>query len=392
MIRRPPRSTLFPYTTLFRSRIRVENLTYSGLKGLRSVTSSTPATSSGGGGGSNAKKCDVGFELVKGKCVVIENKDTEKVKKLAICVPARGSIDSAFLENYMKLYIEFMKKPNILPIPFFSDAMPIDEARNQITQTATLTGCDYYLWLDSDVFPDSQKMSQMFDYLIVNPDIQAVTGIYYLRAPPYEPVIRKLNDLDIMVPIHDYTMNKPFPIDGMGFGCVIHRRKVMDDIFIETKGKPFQFTPQAGEDLFWCRHALKKGHKIMCYPKNLCGHYGAYVGEWHFLHHQGDRLKEARELANYLENNVVEVYAKMMDGIYNMVREWKKIDTSKPEEILQYHKTVDYRYMLTKSSIDSSIHKKIFPKINQKMNNILDRKSTRLNSSHTDISRMPSSA
>src|SRR3712207_7320239 len=37
MIRRPPRSTLFPYTTLFRSEIDAEKFRYEGVKSVRFV-------------------------------------------------------------------------------------------------------------------------------------------------------------------------------------------------------------------------------------------------------------------------------------------------------------------------------------------------------------------
>src|SRR2546426_8994654 len=39
MIRRPPRSTLFPYTTLFRSRVRLGSVTTSALRTPRSTRS-----------------------------------------------------------------------------------------------------------------------------------------------------------------------------------------------------------------------------------------------------------------------------------------------------------------------------------------------------------------
>lgn len=292
--------------------------------------------------------------------------------KLALCVPARGPIDSGFLSNYMKVFVEFMKLPGVVPIPFFSDAMPVDEARNQITQQAMIARCDYYLWLDADVFPNPINMVRMFDYLLKNEDIQAVSGIYFLRAAPYEPVIRKLNDLDIMAPIGNFDTDKPFPIDGMGFGCVIHRRKVMDEVFVETKGKPFQFTPNAGEDLFWCRKARDKGHKIMCYPQNLCGHYGSYVGEWHFMHYQQDRAKEGRELAKYTGQGLGQVYANMIDGIFQSVREWKKVTPKTNEEITKFHKDSNYLYMLTKSWADSKMQYQILGQVGPSHKKILD--------------------
>src|SRR3712207_8460652 len=43
MIRRPPRSTLFPYTTLFRSRLRVAQLTSNDPEGGDMVASGIPA-------------------------------------------------------------------------------------------------------------------------------------------------------------------------------------------------------------------------------------------------------------------------------------------------------------------------------------------------------------
>src|SRR3712207_7970900 len=61
MIRRPPRSTLFPYTTLFRSRTRFERLSFATLRaGMRNIETTvrrsngtwvaTEVERSGGGG------------------------------------------------------------------------------------------------------------------------------------------------------------------------------------------------------------------------------------------------------------------------------------------------------------------------------------------------------
>src|SRR5256885_3465762 len=51
MIRRPPRSTLFPYTTLFRSEIPVETalhaLELAGREGVRTILNPAPAQGSG---------------------------------------------------------------------------------------------------------------------------------------------------------------------------------------------------------------------------------------------------------------------------------------------------------------------------------------------------------
>src|SRR5258707_6703692 len=73
MIRRPPRSTLFPYTTLFRSRtnMMVTSLTTGGLTNIVNITSVRPSPSypaqftlikyqgSIGGGGYNFGLCPV---------------------------------------------------------------------------------------------------------------------------------------------------------------------------------------------------------------------------------------------------------------------------------------------------------------------------------------------
>src|SRR2546422_4253560 len=51
MIRRPPRSTLFPYTTLFRSPSRPQH----GRPSLRAMTDSSAGSGGGSGGGSSGR-------------------------------------------------------------------------------------------------------------------------------------------------------------------------------------------------------------------------------------------------------------------------------------------------------------------------------------------------
>jgi len=230
----------------------------------------------------------------------------KNVKKVAICVPARGMVESSFLNNYITIFTFFMKQPGIIPLPIFSDKMPVDAARNELAKLAITHKCDYILFMDSDTYIGESSLQVMWD-LLLREDVHAVTGIYYLREQPYTPVLRMNDGNGHMMPIPFYDKEKPFTVDGAGMGAFLMKRSALDAVYVSTKGRPFWFSEDCSEDLNFCKRltALKdaKGNpfSIWCHPHATCGHYGAFVYEWHHLHHAAEQMTELGELFTYIK-------------------------------------------------------------------------------------------
>lgn len=280
------------------------------------------------------------------------------VKRIGLCVPMRGMIDANFMQCYLQIMLYFMKQPGIIPMPFFSEGVPLDKARNDIVRAAVIAQCDYYFWIDADVMMNEAAAATMWE-TIQQPSIDIVSGIYYERAPPFNPVLRKESDFGKMRVIDDYPRDKLFTADGVGFGCVMMKKAPMVAMVNKFKGKVFLFSEECSEDLFFCRRVRELGFKIWVNPSVQCSHGGAPVSAWHYLHYKMDEYADMKELADYTKENPVAVYRKACDGVIQMAHAWKdkfgertKENTPAGAAITQpeldeFYRTCDYRYDLT---------------------------------------------
>lgn len=232
----------------------------------------------------------------------------KQAKIVAICVPARGMIEAGFLNNYVTVLMFFFRQKGCIPLPIFSDGVPLDKARNDLVQAGILAGADYYFFLDSDVYINETNLQIMWDYLHSSPDINMVTGIYFLRDRPYTPVIRMEDENGRMMALPEYEQNKPFEVHGAGMGCFLARKFPIQSVYFATKGRPFQFHTDISEDLFFCKEVRKcldkkgKPFRIMCHPEATCGHYGAFIHEWHHLQYLHESYIDLAELHAYLRS------------------------------------------------------------------------------------------
>lgn len=230
----------------------------------------------------------------------------KNVKKLAICVPARGMVEASFLNNYITIFTFFMKQPGLIPLPIFSDKMPLDAARNELCKIAISNKADYILFLDSDVYITESALVSMWE-LLKQENIHAVTGIYYLREQPYTPVLRMMDEGGNMMPIPFYDKDKPFKVDGAGMGAFMMKRSALDAVYVSTKGRPFWFSEDCSEDLNFCKRlcslsdSKKRPFEIWCHPHATCGHYGSFIYEWHHLHYTAEEMSEISELHTYIK-------------------------------------------------------------------------------------------
>lgn len=310
--------------------------------------------------------------------------ETEGIKKpskvviMAILVPMRGLVDANFHQGYMRLFLHLMKIPNLIPVPIYSEAVPVDKARNMLLKEAIIANCDYSLWLDADIYLTTEGFNHLYTTVQL-PDKDVVSGIYYERAPPYNPVLRMEAEFNKMKIVYDYPTDKLFEVDGMGMGCVMMTRKAMNAVFKAHGGEPFYFNKEASEDLNFSRNLRKLGYKITVNPLVQCTHIGASVGQWHYLHHKLDEYTEVKELAKYLGEKPEVTLNNTMDAQIQMVKDWKAVFGDKKEkdlseeEIEEFYKNCNYLYDLTNFWMRGKLRRNsVFANVTDKHRKILD--------------------
>jgi 2-polyprenyl-3-methyl-5-hydroxy-6-metoxy-1,4-benzoquinol methylase len=253
--------------------------------------------------------------------------------------------------NYLGLFLHIMKKPNMVPVPIFSEAMPVDTARNELAKHALLAHANLILWLDSDIILTPSGFDALLKTVEMGNDF--VSGIYYERAPPFNPVLRKEAPFNKMQPIYEYPPDQLFEVDGAGFGCVLMTDKALKAVFGPQKGEPFKFSKECSEDLFFCRRLREQGFKLIANPEAQCSHIGASVSAWHYLHHKRDEYQDVIELAKYLKQSPETTLQKCMDAPFHMLTKWTATFAKKEEkditaeELDKFYKDYDYLHDLT---------------------------------------------
>ena len=150
------------------------------------------------------------------------------------------------------------------------------EARTMMWEQAMARNADWLLWFDDDICPPVDILQKLYE---ASPMGDIISGFYWRKAPPFLSTIRRYNKDGSDHWLDPWEMALPYEeIDGIGFGCVLMKRKVIDHIALETNGQPFLTKPGQTEDIYFC-HAAKLRHtyKIIAVRDAVCGHAGDYV-------------------------------------------------------------------------------------------------------------------
>lgn len=154
----------------------------------------------------------------------------------------------------------------------FADKGGVADMRNAIANAAVDGGYDAIMWLDSDmVFPD-YTIWKLLSHFVLNPEIEAVSGLYTHKQPPYMPhVYGRYDEEEKKYRVScSFSLKDPFYIDGAGFGCLLMRTSV----FARVERPYFTMKIEdgilrVGEDLGFCTQAKMK---MVLDPTVSCGH------------------------------------------------------------------------------------------------------------------------
>lgn len=154
----------------------------------------------------------------------------------------------------------------------FADKGGVADMRNAIANAAVDQGFDAILWLDSDMtFPDF-TIWKLLSHFVLDPSIEAVTGLYTHKTPPYMPhVYAKFDEEEQKYRVaRSYSLKDPFFVEGAGFGCLLMRTSV----FARVQRPYFTMVMEdgimrVGEDLGFCMAAKMR---MVLDPSVSCGH------------------------------------------------------------------------------------------------------------------------
>lgn len=145
--------------------------------------------------------------------------------------------------------------------------------RNRLATDALAKGVDYMLWLDCDMAIPPTVIQRMVSYFEKYENIEAVTGLYTWKEPPFLPhVYSTYNEQSKKFKMGaTFPLDKPFDVDGAGFGCLM----IKSEVFKRTPQPWFEMKLgktciEYGEDLYFCRKARPK---MICDPTISCGHF-----------------------------------------------------------------------------------------------------------------------
>lgn len=193
----------------------------------------------------------------------------------------------------------------------------LDEARNSLVRLAIQNDQTHIFFMDTDQTFLPEAVRLMVECFENNPDVEAVTGIYTWKKPPFMPHLYGDSNGKTFFGAAKFPLNELFQVEAAGTGIVM----IKTDVFRRTKQPWFKFefnedgSFKFGEDLFFFRKAKPL---TICDPRNRSNH-----------------LKlESYGLDDYLEYNQINP-VKDGDDIVGF-----DISEEKMEDIARQHKEV----------------------------------------------------
>ena len=150
----------------------------------------------------------------------------------------------------------------------------IDTMREALVLSAKKWQADYLLWLDTDMSFSPDIIARMLSRFEEEPELEAVTGLYTWKKPPFMPhVYNRLNkDTGKFVMAGGFPLNEPFVVEATGYGCLMIKTSKYPDnmrpwFVMEKNDKEILY----GEDLYF----FKKMHPVnmICDPNISCLHF-----------------------------------------------------------------------------------------------------------------------
>lgn len=197
--------------------------------------------------------------------------------KIAICIPNnRPNLDEQFVKSLLGVVQSFyvwndtLKEKHHLTI-YFKGQGWIDRMRENLAYGALEDGMDFILWLDADMTFSPSIIQQMMRIFEGYENVDAVTGLYTWKIPPFQPHVYTEFAEGKFTPAVGFPVDKSFEVESAGFGCLM-----MKTSLIRKLERPwFKFIyGKCGEDMFFFKKLKEQKipYVMLCNPRISCGH------------------------------------------------------------------------------------------------------------------------
>ena len=188
--------------------------------------------------------------------------------RLLIAVPAYETLRAEFVQSLMELTAQLNQDNVPHEVKILTGSL-VYAARDKLAQHAVNNHFDEVLWIDSDMVFDRHLYE---DLSIHGKDM--ICGWFVSRHSPYVSCL--FSSIDPVERISE-PPDDIFRVEGCGFGAVLMKAKVLEDVMNGNRGKCFLPEAKAGEDLAFCRRATGCGYAIWCDPTVRVGHVGNLI-------------------------------------------------------------------------------------------------------------------
>jgi hypothetical protein len=190
--------------------------------------------------------------------------------KIGIVSPARDMVHTGYAFDCMNMAgFTISSRPEIIIGAYCSMGTMIFDQRIKLVRACLADGCDYIMWLDTDMRFPKETLLRLLAHCEANPDVKIVAANYVTRQVPPEPVSFTLTDdgkLWRRVPtLADSTGLEK--VTGAPMGVMLCDMKVFKAI--DKPDVPmfwFQYSVKnhtvLGEDIYFCINAGRYGFGI----------------------------------------------------------------------------------------------------------------------------------
>ncbi len=169
----------------------------------------------------------------------------------------------------------------------------IDEMRNKLVDIAKEYKMTHILFLDTDMSFPSDMIVKMIEDFEDNPTVEAITGMYVRKTPPYLPHIYPNFTKDKKYGIAGlFPLNKIFQVAGAGMGCIMIKTSVFKKSPYFKMGGTLKGIKGLGEDLYFF---AKYKPFTLCDTRISCSHYKiSGVNIETYIQHNGLKIEDGQ--------------------------------------------------------------------------------------------------
>lgn len=167
------------------------------------------------------------------------------------------------------------------------NSMSIAEKRNYLVEQALQNGAKYIFFMGDDTIPPPDGFMRLYQRMEQNPDISIVTGVYFSRSYPPQPMLWRGW---MQGSYYNWHVGEFFETDWAGCDCLMIRTDVFrsmprpwfsqDYVFSAEQKKPIAL---ATEDVYFYEKARKFGFSAWVDASVQCVHQDRESGQSFYL-------------------------------------------------------------------------------------------------------------